>query len=70
MKYYVTKKNALGQSQVLKQPLADMDGVIVIDLPVGDYFKVISSDKTYPVSKIVLAIAKKQLDINDIIVAV
>lgn len=67
MKYYVMPKNEIGQQTVISKGIpCNMDGVIVVELPKGDYLKVISKGKEYPAYKIALAISHNQIKIEDI----
>ena len=62
-KYYVMPTNT-----VLKEwekPF-DMTGVIEVDLPNGDYLEVTPRNKKYPAYKVALAIARGQINIEDV----
>lgn len=69
MKYYVCKRNELGQRQVITDKQGtptDMTGVDVVELPKGDYLTVISRGKEFPAHKIALAVAAGQIKIEDV----
>jgi hypothetical protein len=69
MKYYVCKKDQLGNRMVISEKQGvpvDMSGVDVVDLPAGDYLTVISKEKEFPADKVAKAIAAGQIKIEDV----